>query len=155
MQTFDLDLPYQKLPSTEEAMEMRKTEGVMRDYADMVLAMAREPVRTALNVRQTIIALGPLAILPLPGEVFSSISLRLRGASPFQYTLVCSQSNGTNAYIVDREAVARGGYETKTRLRFGPYIFVDDIDDVIVKNCSQFLSRIEKKLEGASHAKTV
>ncbi len=145
LQTFDLDLPYQKLPTVDEAMEMRKTEGVLRDYADMVLAMAKEPVRTALNFRQTIIALGPLAILPLPGEVFSSISLRLRGASPFQHTLVCSQSNGTNAYIVDREAVARGGYETKTRLRFGPYIFVDDIDDVIVKKDSDFLSQIEKQ----------
>ncbi|MGI6355639.1 MAG: hypothetical protein GX937_06840 [Lentisphaerae bacterium] len=145
VQTFDLDLPYQKLPTTEEALEMRKTEGIMRDYADMVLAIADQPVRTALNFRMTIIALGPLAILPLPGEVFSSISLRLRGASPFQHTLVCSQSNGTNAYITDREGVARGGYEIKTRLRFGPYIFVDDIDDVIVKNGSDFLAQIEKE----------
>jgi len=145
VQTFDLDLPYQKLPTTEEALEMRKTEGIMRDYADMVLALADQPVRTALNFRMTIIALGPLAILPLPGEVFSSISLRLRGASPFQHTLVCSQSNGTNAYITDREGVARGGYEIKTRLRFGPYIFVDDIDDVIVKNGSDFLVQIEKE----------
>lgn len=155
LQTFNLALPYQKLPTTEEAQEMRKTEGVMRDYADMVLAIAQDPVRTALDFRQTVIALGPLAILPLPGEVFSSISLRLRGASPFQHTLVCSQSNGTHAYIVDREAVARGGYETKTRLRFGPYIFVDDIDDVIVKNCSDFLTQIEKNHDGAALDKTV
>ena len=138
--TFDLHLPYQQLMGKEDvAKDLATGSGLQKEYAQSVLQAWQEPARTALHFRQTLIGIGPLAIVPLPGEVFSSISLRTRASSPFQYTLVCSQSNGSNAYIVDREAIARSGYEVATRLRFGPYIFVDDIDDRIVADCHGFL----------------
>ncbi len=143
VKTFPLTLPYQPLPSKEEAEKNLKSENsVQREYAAMVMQAWQEPLKTGLQFPQTLIAIGPLVVLPLPGEVFSSISLRTRAASPYQYTLVCSQSNGTVAYLVDREAVARGGYEVGTRIRFGPYLFVDDIDDKIVADCHGFLKTL-------------
>lgn len=108
-----------------------------RDYQYCLKALeARQrPVVSSLIFQQTVVAFGPMVLLPLPVEIFSSISLRVRKNSPYPYTLLCSQSNGTHAYLTDREAVARGGYEVETRKMFGPYIFVDDIDDRIVSGC--------------------
>ncbi|NLF92569.1 MAG: hypothetical protein GX564_01670, partial [Oligosphaeraceae bacterium] len=143
VKTFSLTLPYQPLLRKEEAEKLLNHDTTwQKEYAQMVLQTWQEPPRSSLAYRQTLLAIGPLAIVPLPGEVFSSISLRTRAASPYQHTLVCSQSNGTVAYLVDREAVARGGYEVATRLRFGPYIFVDDIDDRIVADCHTFLEEL-------------
>jgi neutral ceramidase len=143
VKTFDLTLPYQPLlPQTEAEKLLDHASPQQKEYARMVLQAWQEPLQSSLSFRQTLLAIGPLAIVPLPGGVFSSISLRTRAASPYQYTLVCCQSNGTGAYLVDREAVARGGYEVATRIYFGPYIFVDDIDDKIVADCHTFLEEL-------------
>lgn len=148
VKTFPIELPYKPLMPLEEAkavLENTKEEdrkGIPYRNASAVADAWNHPVKKGLQYKQTIIAIGPLAAVPLPGEIFTSISLRTRAESPFQYTLLCSQSNGTNAYLTDRQAVALGGYEVNTRVMFGPYIFVDNIDDVLVSGCLENLNRL-------------
>ncbi|OQA84007.1 MAG: Neutral/alkaline non-lysosomal ceramidase [Lentisphaerae bacterium ADurb.Bin242] len=140
--TAPVEFPYAPLPEEKELRaEMACLEkenlqdGKEYLYCLKALEARQKPVVPSLIFQQTVVAFGPMVLLPLPVEIFSSISLRVRKNSPYPYTLLCSQSNGTHAYLTDREAVARGGYEVETRKMFGPYIFVDDIDDRIVSAC--------------------
>jgi hypothetical protein len=79
----------------------------------------------------------------MPGEIFSGISLRLRQQSQFQYTLCCSVSNGSLAYLPTREARHRGGYETWVGKAAGPYLLADNIDDALVAENTKLLSKIK------------
>jgi hypothetical protein len=78
----------------------------------------------------------------MPGEMFSGISLRLRKASPFQYTLCCSVSNGSLGYLVAREARHRGGYEVWVGKSAGPYLLADTIDDALVEQNLNLLKKL-------------
>ena len=136
-------LPYAPLVPLEEAQAaMARLEGRQdaeyQHYRAIVEAWAKPPVE-GLRFRQTAITLGPLAIVPLPGEIFATISLRVRRGSPFPHTLLCSNSNGTHAYLTTREARGRGGYEIEVRKRFGAYVFADGIDDALVAACLKTL----------------
>ncbi len=91
---------------------------------------------------QTITAIGPLAVVPMPGEMFSGISLRIRDGSPFQYTLCCSVTNGSLAYLPAREARHRGGYETWVGRACGAYLLADNIDDALVAENLKLLRKI-------------
>ena len=140
--TAPVEFPYAPLPKEKDLraeMENLEKKNLQdgRDYQYCLKALEarQKPSVPSLVYQQTVMKLGPMVILPLPVEIFSSISLRARKNSSYPYTLLCSQSNGTHAYLTDREAVARGGYEVETRKMFGPYIFVDDIDDRIVSAC--------------------
>jgi hypothetical protein len=52
-----------------------------------------------------------LAVVGLPGEVFTELGLTLRERSPFRHTLVLSLANDTVGYIPTRRAYDEGGYE--------------------------------------------
>jgi len=81
---------------------------------------------------QTIIRIGPVVFVPFPGEPFAEIILRIRQLSPFQYTLCASTTNGSLGYFVTRDSLHRGGYEVEVAIAFMPYIFAENIDDVLV-----------------------
>ena len=148
----DIFLPYAPLELLEEAKaakaewESRKDEfGIpMCEYmhACSVIEAHKKALVEGRSFTQTIIQIGSVAIVPIPGEIFSSISLRTRLQSPFQYTLCCNVSNGTLGYFPSREARHRGGYETWLGKANGPYLFVDNIDDVLVAENTKLLSKI-------------
>lgn len=102
-----------------------------KHYRAVVEAHAR-PLLDGRLFPQTITCLGPLAIVPMPGEMFSGISLRIRRGSPFQYTLCCSVSNGFLSYFPTREARHRGGYECWVGRAGSAYLLADTIDDALV-----------------------
>lgn len=83
---------------------------------------------------QTITRLGPVALVPMPGEPFAEIVLRLRRYSPFPHTLTLSTTNGCNGYFVTRESRHRGGYEVWVAKAFGPYLLAENTDDVLVES---------------------
>ncbi len=64
--------------------------------------------------------LGPLAVVALPGEIFSSLGRAIKQASPFPppRTIVAGWSNDNVGYVPDREAYALGGYEVDTASRY-------------------------------------
>ena len=103
------------------------------NHNQSVIEAHQHPLLTGRPFAQTILCLGPLAIIPMPGEIFSGISLRLRQGSPFAYTLCCSVSNGSLGYVPTREARHRGGYECWVGKAVGPYLLADHIDDALVE----------------------
>jgi hypothetical protein len=60
-----------------------------------------------------VLALGDVAFVGYPGEMFSEFGLATKAASPFAFTVVCGLTNGWYSYIPTREAFERGGYETR------------------------------------------
>ena len=149
----DIFIPYAPLETLEKAeatkaeWESRKDEfgTPMCEYmhaCSVIEAHKKAPIE-GRNFTQTITQIGPVAIVPMPGEMFSGISLRIRQQSPFQYTLCCSVSNGSLAYLPAREARHRGGYETWVGKAAGPYLLAENIDDALVAENTRLLNKIE------------
>src|SRR5690606_28563473 len=107
-----------------------------------VVAAHAQGAKRAKRYHQTLTALGPVALAPMPGEPFADIVLRLRERSPFQHTLVASTSNGSNGYLCTRESLHRGGYEVWVARAFGPYVLAENIDDVLVESHVRLLTRL-------------
>ena len=60
---------------------------------------------------QTILRLGDLAIVTTPYELFSELGLRVKKHSPIPYTLLLSNTNGSESYYASESEICRGGYE--------------------------------------------
>ncbi len=116
-------------------------------YNKAVVDAYQKPAISGKSFRQSIIGFGPLAFVPMPGETFSGISLRLRKLSPFQHTLCCSCCNATLCYLPTREARHRGGYEIWAGKPFGAYLLADDIDDQLVRENIRMLRCLASKDE--------
>lgn len=162
--TDEIFLPYAPLTPTEVAEKElakwapRKDEwgAPMCEYMHnkAVLEAHKQPLLKGRRFAQTITAIGPLAIVPMPGEMFSSISLRIRAASPFQHTLCCSLANGSLSYLPSREARHRGGYETWVGKACGAYLLADNIDDVLVSENLRLLEKTFAEFNtGKKHSK--
>ena len=59
------------------------------------------------------IALGDVAIVGFPVELFSDFRRRVKTESPFPETVVATLANGWHGYAPTLEAFARGGYEPR------------------------------------------
>ncbi len=62
-------------------------------------------------MEQTILRLGDLAIVTSPYELFSELGLRVKKDSPFPYTLILSNTNGSEGYYASETEICRRGYE--------------------------------------------
>ncbi len=111
-------------------------------YNQAVIEAHGRPLLQGRKFMQTITAVGPLAMVPMPGEMFSGISLRIRDGSPFQHTLCCSVTNGSLSYLPAREARHRGGYETWVGRACGAYLLAETIDDALVAENLKLLRKI-------------
>ncbi len=148
----EIKFPVAPLPPLEKAQRQLKECEPHKDesgggkcnyrYWQRVIEAHSKPPITHYPFRQTIISLGPIAFVPLPGEPFTSINLRLRKYSPFQYTLACGGTNGMYCYLPDREARHRGGYETWVSIGTLTYLLADNIDDVLVEENVKLLENI-------------
>lgn len=61
--------------------------------------------------RLSVISIGPLAIVFLPGEPFVETALAIEKGSPFKYTIVAAYAENTIGYIPTLQASWEGGYE--------------------------------------------
>src|SRR5690606_33304937 len=105
----NITLPYAPLPDEEEAKinidkyahaaDSWGSENAEWNYWNAVLEAHKQPLQTARIFAQTITQLGPLAIVPFPGEVFSEIALRIKKHSPLQHTLCTGTCNGHYGYL--------------------------------------------------------
>ena len=138
----ELSLP-QRLSMTEEQANnvladldglSAEEKKVCGEYliAQAVAAAYKEPLQPELKLPLTLIAFGPMALVPYPFEVFSIFSLRLRQYGPFEYTLLTSNSNGAYSYMPDRGAFAAGGYEASCIRSYRAYVIQPEAGDVAV-----------------------
>ena len=139
-----IKLPYRDLPPYEEVkkslakytspeklinveyLEYNRLKNIEEVYEKNL------PRPECFEFRQTLVAFGPVVIIPFPWEVFVEISLRLRAYSPFQHTLSLSNTNGANSYFPAQSDICRGGYEIRTFVAGGTYCLTDDADTRII-----------------------
>lgn len=65
------------------------------------------------EVEVQVIAVGNVAFVGYPGEIFTEFGLQTKAQSPFANTFVVELANGWHGYIPTLEAFAHGGYETR------------------------------------------
>jgi len=100
--------------------------------------------KTHRVIRQTLVAVGPVAFVPFPFEMFAEISLRIRQLSPYQHTLCLSNANGSYGYFPTRDQYARGGYEIAISRCFDCYELVEQADDHAVDQNLHLLEQLAK-----------
>jgi hypothetical protein len=66
------------------------------------------------EVEVQVIALGDVAWVSLPGEIFVELGLAIKKASPFPHTLIAELANGSIGYIPNKDAYPQGNYEVVT-----------------------------------------
>ncbi len=62
----------------------------------------------------TLVTVGNLAIVGIPGELFVELGLALKATAHFAHTYVAGYCNDLIGYIPTRAAYAEGGYEVDT-----------------------------------------
>lgn len=66
------------------------------------------------------VAVGDVALVTAPGEIFNEIGRAVKARSPFRRTLFVGYANGSIGYVPTRPAYAEGGYEVTHAARVGP-----------------------------------
>ncbi len=62
------------------------------------------------------VRIGPVAIVAVPAELFTSLGLEIKRRSPFPHTVVAELSNDWIGYLPDLDGHKRGGYQVWTGL---------------------------------------
>jgi hypothetical protein len=92
------------------AAERRREETRMQGASLLrrLTEVGPEHIQSSLDIEAW--ALGDLAIVSIPGELFASLGARITGASPSP-TIVLGYANGYVGYLADDDAYANGTYE--------------------------------------------
>jgi hypothetical protein len=67
-----------------------------------------------VEVRLSVLKIGPLLFAGVNGEVFNQIGVKFRDLSPYTHTFFLTHCNGSCGYLVSDEAIPRGGYEVRS-----------------------------------------
>jgi len=70
--------------------------------------------------RLRVLALGDLALVFVPGEIFTELGIALKKRSPFAYTFVVESLSEGLGYIPTRKAYEEGGYQPAVGTRVAP-----------------------------------
>ncbi|HEV2122530.1 MAG TPA: hypothetical protein VGW38_07120 [Chloroflexota bacterium] len=93
--------------------------------------------------------LGPLAVVGLPGEIFSSLGRRIKDHSPLspQRTFVAGWTNDNIGYVPDREAYPLGGYEVDSASRYygHPAGWAEEVGDALVDSGVRLLRTVSSE----------
>ena len=73
--------------------------------------LGRSTMDATVDMELNAIALGELAIVTAPGEMFDSITVRTEDNAPFRKVLAFGYANGMKGYLPDRRAFETGTYE--------------------------------------------
>jgi len=99
----------------------------------------------AMDIPHTAICLDSLALLGMPFEPFSLVTLRVKDASPFLHTLCVGYANGSMSYFPSMDQLIRGGYEVRMFRTFHDVPFTDDAEQHYVAGCLQLLRQLHSK----------
>ncbi|MFI6096430.1 hypothetical protein ACIA8G_12790 [Lentzea sp. NPDC051213] len=148
-----LRLPHRTLPSLAECGRLRQDAEsgwrklLSRGENDPAVRIARTRYEGTLmlttlaaaglpgeaEVPITVVSLGEVAWLHTPFELFASIGLRIRDASPFAHTRVIGYTDGYLGYLPDRDAYRDGLYESYIAL------VEQGAAEVLVERCVELL----------------
>lgn len=154
-----IKLPYGKL-ATEEAM-LRELEELgdpekltsepliyynsVMNQLEMVRSgkAAEYEAEGGKSFNLTVIAVGPIAFMPVPFETFSGITVRISRHSPFPWTVCISNGNaGNNGYLPTQDQLCRGGYEVHSFRFPNGYPLADNTDQNMVSAALKLLETL-------------
>ncbi len=96
----------------------------------------------SLPVEVQVIAIGPLALVSLPGEPMTALGMKIRETSPYPQTLVLGYTNGKGVYYVGMPGEkAHGGYETGAKTNIG----VDNAGLMLVETAKNLLHEVYQR----------
>jgi len=130
--------------------DYRLARVVDMDYAQRLLRL-HYGSETLPEVRAEVQALriGPLAIVGLPGEIFSSIGRAIKDASPFEApcTIMAGWSNENAGYVPDHAAYGVASYEADTASRWygHPAPWAPEAGDVLREAALRLLRSLHTK----------
>jgi len=88
---------------------------IERAYArEIMLLLGERAVEPTAEAEIQAIKIGPGVFVGVPGELFASLGLRIKGSSKSKYTFIVELANGCVGYIPTPEAFREGGYEVRT-----------------------------------------
>lgn len=96
----------------EEALDRAKLDLM---YAEGRLGRAKryaEEGTQSVRAELQVIAIGDIALLAMPGEIFTEIGTALKSDSPFAHTLIVGYANDSVGYFPTPEEMRKGGYES-------------------------------------------
>ena len=82
------------------------------------------------------VAIGPVAMIGIPGEPFNGIGLGLKEAKDWDLILPCCLTNGNQGYFPMQDAYDEGGYEARSSL------FKAGVAELIIQEGKQLLNDI-------------
>jgi len=97
------------------------------------------------SIPLVLLSLGEVAICPLPFEIFSRITLRIKEHSPYAHTIVAGYSNGSRSYFPSMDQFCRGGYEVRLFRNVFPIPFAEDAEQPLVQGCVDGLRELYEK----------
>ena len=80
------------------------------------------------TLNQTLVKIGQIVFIPVPFEVSTEISLRMRAYSKYGHTLALGCTNGSNSYLPAQDQIPRGGYEVEQLMWAAPRRIADNGD---------------------------
>lgn len=97
-----------------------------------------------MEIPQTVVALGDLALVPLCFEAFCKVALAIRDRSPYRDTLLLGLTQGSYAYLPTQDQIPYGGYEVMSFRAAGGSAcsFVDNIDELMISQNVKLLQQM-------------
>ena len=93
------------------------------------------------NIEVQVMRIGEFAIVALPGEVYSDVSLNIKKQSGRRNMFVTALANAGVGYVPTREALEGGVYESKLSIS-SSYLEYDTADKM-VENAVELLGKLE------------
>ena len=84
------------------------------------------------------IKLGEIAMVGIPGEPFTGISMKIKETEGWGIVLVCELVNGHNGYFPLKSAYDEGGYEARSSK------FKSGVGEIIIDGAKELLSEMKK-----------
>ncbi|MEM3466078.1 MAG: hypothetical protein QXU11_08365 [Thermoproteota archaeon] len=113
-------------------------ESVIEVFRKMRRGLSTHQGETRRSWLQTIL-LGDIALIGVPGELFTKLGIIIKRLSPFRYTFIIELANDWIGYIPDNQAYELGGYQTWT----GFHSFVEKgTGEMLVEKTVQMLCNL-------------
>ncbi len=100
-------------------------------------------VAGSIDMEITVVRIGDVAIVALPGELFVEIGLSIKKHSPFPITVIATLANGSLCYLPTAEAFRTGGYETEFSAKvYGLYMLTPETQGIIERSVEELLGEL-------------
>ena len=139
VRTFDEDVEDEKVSSYCRKRVPDGADSTINVFRNMRQILAPRQGQDRQTTLQAIV-IGEVAIVGVPGELFTGLGVELKERSPFQHTYVVSLVNDWMGYLPDREAHTLGGYQTWMGLHS---YAEEDTGERMVDECLRMLQQLQ------------